>query len=296
VFLQAKKGIKPYIKNKFYMTPKAHSLKLLQETAKEVRKNILLMSHRAKSAHIGSALSTVDILVSLYCGAMRVWPKSPKHPNRDRFIMSKGWGVAAQYAVLAERNFFPKSHLMKHYTDGSAMMGCSTRFTMPGIEATTGSMGHGLSVGLGMALAAKHDKKSYRVFVMLSDGELDEGSVWEAVLSAAHFRADNLVAIVDYNKIQSFGRTKDVMNLEPLRKKWESFGWVVKEADGHSMNDLLRAFSKVPFEKGKPSVLIAHTSKGRGVSFMEDKIEWHYFNVTDELLDKALDEIENLRV
>ena len=258
--------------------------------AKEVRRNIIRMVTRGKSSHVGTALSAVEILVALYFSALRIDPKNPSDKNRDRFIMSKGHGCSALYAVLAEKGFFPEPLLGKFYLD-DGIPGHATLNCLPGIEASTGSLGHGLSLGLGLALAARMDKRSYRTFVLMGDGECDEGSVWEGAMLAGHLKLDNLVAIVDYNKLQSFGYTKEVLDLEPFSKKWESFGWTAIEVDGHDIEALCDAFSKIPFKARKPSVVIAHTIKGEGVSFMENRLEWHYKSPNPEQEKQALEEL-----
>lgn len=246
-----------------------------------------------KASHIGSAFSSAEILSTLYFGGiLRHDPKKPYDPDRDRFILSKGHAATVLYATLHERGFFGDDVLDGFYQDGGVLTGHPSFQAAPGIEATTGSLGHGLSIGLGIALAGKLDGKSYRVFTLLSDGECDEGSVWEAILAAGQFKADNLIAIVDYNKIQSFGTVKEVMDLEPFADKWKSFGWSVREVDGHDAEALHAALASIPCEAGKPSAIIAHTVKGKGVSFMENKLEWHYKTPSEEEAAQALKEIE----
>ncbi|OHA08320.1 MAG: transketolase [Candidatus Sungbacteria bacterium RIFCSPLOWO2_01_FULL_59_16] len=267
------------------------SLTLLEKQAANIRRRILVAAHRARSAHIGSALSAVDILAYLYAGALRFRAREPNWPNRDRFILSKGHGALALYATLVEHRFFRGTLLAQYFANGSKLAGHPVWASAPGIEATTGSLGHGLSLGLGQALAAKYDKRSYRVFVMLSDGECDEGSIWEAAMAASHWKLDNLIAIIDYNKIQSFGTVKEVMNLEPFREKWRSFGWSTQEVNGHDFQNLALGFKKIPRVRNKPTVIIAHTVKGKGISFMENTLTWHYKNLTDELLAQALQEL-----
>lgn len=267
------------------------SLKFFQKQAATIRSRILKTAHRARTPHIGSALSTVDILTHLYFHTLRLKSDQPEWPDRDRFILSKGHGGLALYATLVQRSFFSEKKLSYYGSDQSPLAGHPILNSAPGIEATSGSLGHGLNIGLGQALAAKHDSRPYRVFVMLSDGECNEGSVWEAAMAASQWRLDNLIAIIDYNKIQSFGTTKEVMDLEPLADKWRAFGWSVKEANGHDFKDLLAAFRKIPLHASKPTVVIAHTIKGRGVSFMENTVDWHYKNLNDDLLKKALAEI-----
>jgi len=208
--------------------------------------------------------------------------------------MSKGHAVAALYAALAERGFFHKKLLQKYCANGSNLPGHPVIRSVPGIEVSTGSLGHGLAIANGMALVSKRDKKKYRVFVLLSDGECDEGSTWEAVLFASHNKLDNLVAIIDYNKWQAFGRIKDVLNLEPFAQKWKDFGWVVKEVNGHNSQEIYQSLKKIPFKKNKPSVLIAHTLKAKGLPFLEDKLESHYRPPTEEEYKIGIKEINNL--
>ena len=258
--------------------------------ATRIRVHVLKMVHRAKSSHIGGCLSIADLLAVLYNGVLRVEPFHPDFPNRDRFILSKGHATAAVYAALAERGFFPEQWLDNFYLDGSHLPGHIT-YGVPGVEVSTGSLGHGLPIGCGMALAGKRDERIYRVFALLSDGECDEGSTWEAVLFAPHHHLDNLIAIVDYNKIQSFGAVKEVLNLDPLAGKWQAFGWAVKEIDGHDFEQIESALLSVPFKVGQPSCVIAHTIKGKGVSFMENQLAWHYRHPNDEELDQALAEL-----
>ena len=257
----------------------------------KIRAHVLRMTHRAKSSHVGSSLSIADLLAVLYGGILRINPARPQSPGHDRFILSKGHACAAVYAVLAEHGFFPKEWLDTYYLDGSHLAGHITHHGVPGVEASTGSLGHGLSIGCGMALAGKRGGQSYRVFTLLSDGECDEGSTWEAALFAPHHHLDNLVAIVDYNKIQSFGRVKEVLDLEPLAGKWQAFGWATREIDGHDFNQIENALRSVPFEPGRPSCVIAHTIKGKGVSFMENQLAWHYKPPDDEELRRALAEL-----
>ena len=261
--------------------------------AKRIRQHVVRMTHRAKSSHVGSSLSMADLLAVLYGEILRVEPDQPNWPDRDRFILSKGHGAAGVYAALAERGFLPVQQVLEtYYQNGSALAGHITRTGVPGVDASTGSLGHGLSIACGMALVGKRDQRPYRVFVMLSDGECDEGSTWEAVLFAPHHHLDNLVAIVDYNKIQSLGRVSEVLDLEPLGQKWKSFRWSVREIDGHDVEAIHKVLRAVPFEPGRPSCVIAHTVKGKGVSFMEDKLAWHYMPPNDQELEQALAELE----
>ncbi len=259
--------------------------------SKRIRREILLAVWRAKASHVGSALSCVDILTSLYFNVANIDPEGPKKINRDRIILSKGHGGIALLATLAHRGFFPVKFLLDYCKNGSALTGHTMMESAPGVEVTTGSLGHGLPLGIGMALAAKADKIKSKVYVILSDGELDEGSNWEAILAAGNFGLDNLIVIIDYNKIQSFGTVHEVMDLEPMVQKWESFKWVVRRIDGHNFSDLIKTLSACPFKKGHPSVIIADTIKGKGVSFMENKLEWHYKSPDPDQLEQALKEL-----
>jgi len=261
------------------------------ELAKQIRAHTLRMVHKANASHIGSCLSVADILAVLYDRVLCVDPTRPDWPNRDRFILSKGHSAAAFYAVLAERGFFPIELLDTYCQDGSKLAGHVTHYGVPGIEVSTGSLGHGLPIGCGMALSGKRNGSSYRVFTLLSDGECDEGSTWEAVLFASHHHLDNLITIIDYNKIQSFGTVREVLDLEPLVSKWVAFRWAVREIDGHNYKQIEDALTKKPFETVKPSVLIAHTVKGKGVSFMENQLAWHYKSPSAEHLAHALSEL-----
>jgi transketolase len=263
----------------------------IKQLAKSIRADALRMVHKANASHIGSCLSMADLLAVLYGRVLTIDPFQPDWPDRDRFILSKGHGAAAVYAVLAERGFFPKEWLDTYCQDGSRLAGHITNHGVPGIEVSTGSLGHGLSIGCGLALAGKRDRCAYRVFVLVSDGECDEGSTWEAALFAPHHKLDNLVVIVDNNKIQGFGTVKEVLDLEPLADKWRSFRWTVREIDGHDQDQIKEALSCVPFEPGKPSVIIAHTVKGKGVSFMEGQLAWHYKSPNGEQLAQALSEV-----
>jgi len=260
----------------------------LTSKATAIRKRILSMTNASGSSHVGTALSSVDILVTLYFRVLRVDPKNPLKKNRDIFIMSKGHGCTALYATLVERGFAKSEMLDGFAVDNGLLWGHVTYGTMPGIEVSTGSLGHGLSIGLGMALA---DRKR-RIFVLLGDGECDEGSVWEAILFAGHCGLDNLIVMVDYNKLQSFGTVKNVLDLEPFSDKWKSAKWAAKEIDGHDICALVNTLSSIPFQKGHPSVLIAHTIKGKGVSFMENSIDWHYKSPNREQLNKAFGELD----
>lgn len=256
---------------------KKNKYDLLEKESKELRRQVLTMIMKAHASHIGSSYSIIELLVYLYEKVLRVNPKKPLDANRDRFILSKGWGISALYAMLARKKFFSNKLLDNYCKDGSKLIGIATRNGIPGIEATTGSMGHGLPIGVGMAKGLKIQKNKARVYVVISDGECDEGSTWEGILLGAHHKLDNLTVIIDYNKWQSFGRTNEVLNLEPLKDKWRSFNWHVEELmDGHDFSQIEKAFNAVRTIKGRPSVIIAHTVKGKGLSAIEDKNEWHY--------------------
>ena len=241
---------------------------------------------------MGSCLSIADIVAVLYGGVLRIDGRRPDWDDRDRFIFSKGHAAAVVYAALAERGFFPLEWLDQYCANGAPLGGHLTRHGVPGVDFSTGSLGHGLSLGCGTAVAARADGSNRRTFVILSDGECDEGSIWEAVLFAGHRRLANLVAIVDYNKIQSFGTVREVLDLEPFADKWRACGWSVREIDGHSHADLLEALTTAPWEQGKPSVAIAHTIKGKGVSFMEGHLLWHYRSPDERQMQAALAELE----
>jgi transketolase len=249
------------------------------------------MTHRAKSSHVATSLSMADILAVLYGFALRVRPQEPCWPDRDRFILSKGHGSAGLYAALAECGFFPLTWLEDFCQNGSRLAGHITHTGVPGVEVSTGALGHGLSIACGMALAGMRDRRPYRVVGLLSDGECDEGSTWEAALFAPHHRLENLVAIVDYNKIQSLGSVSEVLDLEPLGGKWHAFGWAVREIDGHDVEAIGAALTDVPFRAGRPSCIIAHTVKGKGVSFMENRLLWHYRSPDGEELRQALTDL-----
>lgn len=265
----------------------------LKEIAKRVRQDILRMSVNAQSAHTGGALSAVEILVALYFQIMKVFPKSPDHPNRDRLVFSKAHDGKVLYAVLAERGYFDKEILSGYEADGGLLPGHATRHCVPGVEVSAGSLGHGLSMAAGMAYIGKLDGKAFRVFAVLSDGECDEGSTWEAILFAGHHKLDNLVVVIDYNKLQGYGFTKDVLDLEPFADKWESFGWAVKTINGHDFEEIIPILSKLPFVKDKPSVVIANTIKGLGgVKKHVNQVSSQYKPPTQEELEEILKEDE----
>jgi transketolase len=261
----------------------------LQARARAVRARVLRMAHAGRTPHVASALSCVDLLVALYFSVLRIDPANPDDPGRDRLLLSKGHGCMAQYGALTERGFFPEVVLQEYARDGGRLAEHPGPHCVPGIEAATGSLGHGLSIGAGLALAAKVRGANYRVFVVLSDGECYEGSVWEAALFAPALNLAGLTAIVDYNGWSAMAPTYPVM--EPLAEKWRAFGWSVQEIDGHDVENLASVLAAVPFEPGRPSAIIARTVKGKGVSFMENDLEWHYRPPNDQDLERALLEI-----
>lgn len=262
-----------------------------RELARRLRGHAVRMTHRARASHVGSCLSIADILAVLYGTVMRVDSARPGWADRDRLIVSKGHAAAIVYAALAEAGFLPIEELDTYSADGGRLAGHVTK-TVPGVELSTGSLGHGLPVAAGMALAAQRARAPWRSICILSDGELDEGSNWEAVQFAQHFRLSNLVAIIDYNKIQSFGSVAEVSDLHPLADKFRAFNWGVHELDGHDHSALKAALTGPPPLTGRPTVIVAHTVKGKGVSFMEGQLAWHYKSPDAAQLEAALAEIE----
>ncbi|WEA00861.1 transketolase [Mucilaginibacter sp. SJ] len=256
------------------------------------RKNILKYIVGANAGHTGGSLSCIDILNVLYNNFLNVSPETFASPDRDRYIQSKGHCVEALFVVLADKGFFAESDLETLCKYKSHYIGHPTR-KVHGVEQNTGALGHGLPVAVGTALAAKMDKKAYRVFTLLGDGELPEGSNWEAALTASHYKLDNLCAIVDKNTLQITGPTADVCNTDPLDKKFETFGWSVTEVDGHDFKALNETLAKIPFETGKPNLIIAHTVKGKGISFMENQIKWHHGVPNKDQYIDAVDELNN---
>ncbi len=248
----------------------------LRSAAARLRGKVIEMSHAAGSAHLGSSLSCADIVAAAYWGVCRIDPQRPDDPLRDRFILSKGHAATTLYAALAFRGFFPESLLATYCQDGAKLAEHPPARMLPGVEAATGSLGHGLPIGVGMAVAGRIRKEQFRVFALLSDGENNEGSVWEAAMFAAAQKLGNVCAIIDYNKWQATARSNETLQLAPLREKWESFGWDAIEVDGHDIATLTSAMRAVPTASGKPRAIIAHTVKGKGVSFMEDDNNWHY--------------------
>mgnify|MGYP003870304539 CR=1 FL=1 len=242
--------------------------------------------------HPGSDLSSADILSVLYFAILRIDPRNPAAPDRDRFIMSKGHSSGSLYAALAAKGFFPLEELDTYMQPLSALNGHPDRNKVPGVEACTGSLGHGLPIGAGAALAARMDHASWLTYVLTGDGELQEGSNWEAAMAASHYGLDNLTVIVDRNRLQQGDGTEDAMRLEPLAEKWRAFGWAVAEVDGHCHAALIEVFRRLPLQSGKPNCIIARTQKGKGVSFMEDRVEWHHRVPSDQQLADALRELE----
>jgi len=252
-------------------------LPALDKLARETRAWIIENSHKTQTPHLGSCLSCVDILIAAYFHVLRLDTAQPTNPDRDRFILSKGHGAAALFPVLAKRGFYPESLLEGYGEDGGLFAEHPpTPSHLPGIEAATGSLGHGMPMGLGMALAGRMQKRSYNVIALVSDGECNEGSIWESAMLAASQRVERLCVVVDFNKWQATGRSREVLALDPLVEKWRAFGWSATEADGHDMAGLVRLLSGVPDGSGKPVLVVAHTVKGKGVSFMEDDNNWHY--------------------
>ena len=264
----------------------------LKELAKKLRRHVISMITTAGSGHPGGSLSAADIITALYFKILRHDPENPQWPDRDRFILSKGHAAPILYAALAEAGYFPTAELATLRKLNSRLQGHADKKFTPGVEMSAGSLGMGLSFAIGVALAARLDSKTYRTYVLLSDGECEEGQIWEAALWAAHFKLDNLTAIVDYNGIQLSGWTCDVMNLEPFSRKWQAFGWRTIDIDGHDFDQILSACQRAEKTRNKPTLIIAHTIKGKGVSFMENNVAFHGKAPTREEAEKALTELE----
>lgn len=256
-----------------------------------IRCHCIRMTNRGRSGHLGSMLSMADLLAVLYESILRVDPKDPKWDKRDRFILSKGHGGGAVYAVLGEIGFFPKEWLDTYYMDNGKLSGHISHH-VPGVEFSTGSLGHGLPVAAGMAIAGKQTGKKHRVICLMSDGDCNEGSTWEAIMFAAQHKLDNLIVIVDYNRIQALGKTEEVIEMEPFIKKVDSFGWATSEIDGHNYKEIEENLSIIPIEEGKPSWILAKTIKGKGVSFLEDTVSCHYKYIPDEKINEVLFDLE----
>ncbi len=266
-------------------------IKDLESKAKKIRRLIIQMLAKAGSGHPGGSLSSTDLITVLYLSVMKIKPSEPFWPDRDRFHMSKGHCCPLWYALLAELGYFPIENLWKLRQLGAMLQGHPDR-RVPGVEVASGSLGQGLSISVGMSLAAKIDKKDYRVYCLMGDGETQEGNIWEAAMSASHYKCGNLCGILDYNGFQIDGKVKDIMNLEPIVDKWKAFGWHTIEIDGHNMRQILSAYDEAKAIKGKPSIIIAHTIKGKGVSFMENVVDFHGRAPTKEETEKALKELE----
>jgi len=276
--------------------PRDQLIQFLQNKAADMRANVVKLTHIAGSGHIGGSLSILDILVTLYYSVLKYDAKNPQWPERDRFILSKGHGCIGLCPVLADVGYFPVEMLDTFNQLDSCFGMHPDGKKIPGVEISTGSLGHGLSIAVGIALAARLDHAKHRIYCLMGDGELDEGMIWEAAMSAAHYKLGNLVGIVDRNGLSLDGKTEDVMALEPLAQKWEAFGWRVCQIDGHSFEELLDTFAKLPgSDDRQPTVIIAKTVKGKGVSFMENTIDWHYGNLDDKLRDQVLAELLSKR-
>jgi transketolase len=267
---------------------KTRDIAALTEQARQVRVDIVHMLHESGSGHPGGSLSATDLMVGLFFGTMNLDPQQPLWPQRDRFVLSKGHGAPAYYAVLAHLGYFPRQELMTLRKFGSCLQGHPDCRCTPGIEVCTGSLGQGLSLANGMALANRLDGNPARVYVMLGDGELQEGQIWEAAMTAAHYKLDNLTAIVDNNRLQIDGFVSEIMNIEPIAAKWLAFGWHAIEIDGHDMAAILQALDEAEQAKGRPTVIVAHTIKGKGVSIFENKAEYHGVTPTSAELEIAL--------
>lgn len=266
-------------------------LEELKRKSIESRKKVIQYIYNAKAGHTGGSLSILDILNVLYNDVMNVSPENFDSNDRDRFIQSKGHSVEALYVVLADKGFFPEEDLLTMCQYNSPYIGHPTK-SIPGIEQNTGGLGHGLPIAAGAALAAKKDNSAVKVFTVLGDGEMAEGSNWEAMMFAAHYKLDNLCAILDYNKLQITAPNADVMGLEPIDQKLESFGWAVKHVDGHNLEELSNTFNNLPIVAGKPSFIIAHTTKGKGISYMENVLKWHHGVPSKEQYDLAIEELD----
>ncbi|MGI6713189.1 MAG: transketolase [Bacillota bacterium] len=263
-------------------------IKMLVNKAKEIRKDIIAMLAEAGSGHPGGSLSAADIVTALYFNEMKIDPQNPEWPDRDRFVLSKGHAAPVLYAALAEKGYFPKEELKTLRKINSRLQGHPDMRKVPGVEISTGSLGQGLSAANGMALAGKLDHKDYRVYVIIGDGESQEGQIWEAAMLAAHYKLDNLVAFLDHNGLQIDGQITDVMSPEPVDEKWRAFGWHVEVIDGHNMEQIIETLARVRTIKGKPAMIVANTVKGKGVSFMENQAGWHGVAPKPEEAEKAL--------
>ena len=273
------------------MTVSSNIIEKLENIARQLRIDLLKTLHNAGSGHTGGSLSAIDILTALYFYKLRHNPQQPDWDGRDKFVLSKGHGAPAWYAVLARAGYFDPKELRNLRKLDSFLQGHPYSPTTPGVEVTSGSLGQGLSIANGLALASRMDNKSTKIYALLGDGETQEGQVWEAAMSAAHYRLDNLCAIIDNNGLQIDGAVEDIMNVEPIADKWQAFGWQVLRVDGHNMSELITAFNTADTVKGKPTMIVARTVKGKGVSFMENQVKYHGITPTDEELEKALIEL-----
>lgn len=267
----------------------------LKVKANQIRRDVLDVVYDSKAGHIGGSLSSIDILTTLYYNVLNIDAKDTKNLERDRFVLSKGHIAESLYCILADKGFFDKEKLKTYSKFGSTLIG-HPNSKNPGVEINTGSLGHGLPVSVGMALAGKRDNRSYRVFTLMGDGEQAEGSVWEGAMSAANYKLDNLVGIVDRNRLQISGSTEDVMALDDLSAKWRGFGWEVVEVDGNNIEELLKVFNNIPAKKGKPTMVIANTVKGKGISFMENQAKWHHGVLNEEQYKKAVSDLEGVDI
>ncbi|WP_238915794.1 transketolase [Clostridium sp. YIM B02555] len=263
----------------------------LELKARQIRKGVLDMVYSSKAGHVGGSMSSIDILTTLYYKVLNIDPKNFSDPDRDRFILSKGHVAESLYYILGDKRFFDKEKLKTYSQYGSTLIGHPNNKNN-GVEVNTGSLGHGLSIAVGMALAGKRDHKNYRVFTLMGDGEQAEGSVWEGAMAAANYKLDNLVGIVDRNGLQISGSTEEVMDLKDLSSKWTSFGWEVVEVDGNNIEELLKVFDNIPAKEGKPTMVIAKTIKGKGISYMENNVKWHHGVLTEEEYNQAVKELE----
>ena len=264
----------------------------LNRIASKLRKHVIEMTCEAGSGHPGGSLSSADIMTALYFKVMNIDPKKPNWPERDRFVLSKGHAAPVLYAALAERGYFPVSQLKTLRKLGSKLQGHPDMRTTKGVDASTGSLGQGLSIANGMALAGRLDKRKYFVYVVIGDGESQEGQVWEAAMASAHYNLDNVIAFLDYNRLQIDGKVGDIMELEPIADKWRAFGWEVCEVDGHKIDDMVSCVEDMKKVKGKPHMIICHTTKGKGISFMENLAEWHGKAPTCDQMLKAVKELK----
>ena len=270
------------------------NIKFLKQKSAEIRIDLLKMIFNSGMGHTGASLSNTDILTTLYYSILNIKPDNPQWPDRDRFVLSKGHGVESYYCILADLGFFSKQELDSFCQYKTRLIGHPSN-KVPGVEINTGALGHGLSISVGMAKGLKMSNKESRVFTLMGDGEQAEGSIWEAAMAGSNFNLDNLIGIIDRNKLQITGNTENVMKLEPLKDKWESFGWKVCEVDGHDYGELQSVFNSLPFKKGKPSLIIANTVKGKGVSFIENQAKWHHKVPSAEEMESALEELSRKR-